>query len=108
EEPNSGRIGRSPGEVARMRRMLSSISRSSETSAMRPVASVRSGKAQPVPMNSRPIASPLVDLHHGAADGRDAGGRELGGAGSLDLGRRGLDRGAGLPLDVDLRALEGE
>ena len=46
-QPNSGRIGRSPGAVARISRMLSMISRSPLTSAIEPVASVRSGKAQP-------------------------------------------------------------
>src|SRR5712691_7874318 len=39
-----------------MSRMLSSISCSRETSAIRPVASVRNGKAQPEPMNSSLIA----------------------------------------------------
>src|SRR5207253_5540054 len=56
-QPNSGRIGRSPMAVPRISRMLSSISRSRETRAIRPVASVRRGNAQPEPMNSSLMVS---------------------------------------------------
>src|SRR5690625_2856676 len=83
-----------------MRRMLSSISRSFETRAMRPVASVRSGKAQPVPMNSCPMPiAPLVDLDHAAADGGDARGAQLAGRLALDLHRGALEVEGGGRLD---------
>src|SRR5580704_5168072 len=50
--PNSGRMGRSPLAVPRMSRMLSSISRRPDTSAILRVGSVRSGNAHPEPMKS--------------------------------------------------------
>src|SRR6266540_695310 len=62
-QPYSGRIGRSPGAVPTMRRMLSSISRSCVTSAIDPVASVRIGKDQPAPMNSSLTAPSSIELH---------------------------------------------
>src|ERR1700736_2707315 len=51
-EPNSGRIGRSPYDVARIRRMLSSSSRSRRDRAIPPVAEKRRGKLHPAPMKS--------------------------------------------------------
>src|SRR6185312_10175368 len=55
--PNSGRIGRSPGAVARISLIASSISRSRTTRATPPVASVASGKAHPAPTKSIPAMS---------------------------------------------------
>ena len=49
---NTGRIGRSPGAVARISRILSSISWASDDSAMRPAASARTGNDHPRPTNS--------------------------------------------------------
>src|SRR3954447_4101426 len=70
-QPNSGRIGRSPGVVPRISRIASSLSCSRETSAIPPVESTRSGNAQPRPMNCSLTSSParLVDLHGLALDG---------------------------------------
>src|SRR5690348_9469273 len=85
-QPNSGRMGRSPGEVPRIRRIASSISRSRDTRAMPPVASTRSGKAQPRPMNCSLTSSPArsVDLHRGALEREVARGLDLQGATGLE------------------------
>src|SRR6266540_3194462 len=118
-QPNSGRIGRSPGAVPRISRIASSISRTRSTMAMLPVASVRTGKAQPRPMNSSAIALPS-DQHgrRRAAElarcaGVDGAGRAgLGGGAALDqhagraldhpadLGGREHERVAGMEPDV--------
>ena len=62
-QPKSGRIGRSPSDVARISLIASWISRSCSTSAMPPVASRRSGKAIPRPTNSSLIAGSSSDQH---------------------------------------------
>jgi hypothetical protein len=49
-------MGLSAGAVERIKRMLSSISRSPDTSAIRPVESVEMGNAQPEPTKSSFIA----------------------------------------------------
>jgi hypothetical protein len=56
-QPNSGRIGRSPGAVEMISRMLCSSSVSRETRRIPPVASTLTGKPQPEPMNSLLILS---------------------------------------------------
>src|SRR6478672_7623174 len=100
-QPNSGRIGRSPGAVPRTSRIASSISRSRMTSAIPPVASVRSGKAQPRPMNSSLTSDPLVDGDRRALDGHLARGLELHRPAGLDLDVL-LDVDRQLPLALDL------
>ena len=61
-QPNSGRIGRSPGAVDRMIRIASSTSRVRVTSSMPPVTSVRIGK------NAHPDADELLLTHRSPPD----------------------------------------
>src|SRR5437764_29601 len=63
-QPNSGRIGRSPMAVPRMSRMLSSISCSRATSAIRPVASLRLLQLAIVDFNHRAALLGLVARLH--------------------------------------------
>src|SRR3954462_13797279 len=102
-QPNSGRMGRSPGAVARIRRMLSSSSRSRRTRATPPVASMAMGKAQPAPTNSSPTSAPD---QHGRRRGHElAEWHVADGAVDLELGRRlalDEDRGAALDHPPDL------
>ena len=61
-QPKSGRIGRSPNAVPRISRIDSSSSRLPlDQRRCDPVASVRSGNAQPRPMNSD-IAQPTITV----------------------------------------------
>src|SRR5580765_2734139 len=104
-QPNSGRIGRSPGAVASTIRIASSSSWSRETSAIDPVASVRMGNAaQPDPTNSSAIPLSLlasVDLHDAAL--------EAGHAAAFECERSPLDLCLRRALDRDpARALERE
>src|SRR3954451_24139 len=105
-QPNSGRIARSPGDVPRISRMASSISCSRDTRAMPPVASTRSGKAQPRPMNCSLTSSParLVDLHGLALDGHRPGRLERHRPARLDL-HVALRVDRDLPRGLDLQLL---
>src|SRR4051812_34568513 len=117
-QPKSGRMGRSPGAVARTMRIASSSSSCRVTSAMLPVASVRIGKAaQPDPTNSSVTPDPLVDLHQAGVEIRHAPAVEIKCATSLDgCGRPGdlhrpgrLDARIGARLDAHAgRPLEGQ
>src|SRR5512142_527200 len=100
-QPNSGRIGRSPGAVERIRRMLCSISASSPTRRIPPVASVSTGKAQPRPMNVWLIVGPpSVERDRGAVDVHARTAVDLHAARALELELAvGLDRDAGRGLD---------
>src|SRR5216683_1750397 len=109
--PYSGRIGRSPGAVPTIKRMLSSISRSWDTRAIDPVASSRIGKPQPAPMNSSLIAPSSIQLHLRTLDLDRAAAVDL--DARVTLERQGpagfeihvalrLDQHLALALDVDL------
>src|SRR5689334_3481192 len=90
-QPNSGRIGRSPGAVARTRRIASSSSSCRDTSAMLPVASVRMGNAaQPDPTNSSVTPDPLADHGHRALEAGVPGGLKVEGAVALHRRRHPL------------------
>src|SRR5712691_9862308 len=66
-QPNSGRIGRSPGAVPMMIWIASSMSASSLTSASPPLRSIRRGNATPVPRKSdNPF--PLAQRDHAALE----------------------------------------
>src|ERR1019366_5040732 len=126
-QPNSGRIGRSPKAVPRISRMLSSISRSWLTRAIPPVASLRSWKAQPAPMNSLFMPPPCLadqDVRDGRRDlaRDDAAGRlRLRGCRRLaadrdgwaaaqhlaDLHHREQERIRGVQADVGWRVVAG-
>src|SRR5688572_16840432 len=90
-QPNSGRMGLSPWAVLRTMRMASSTSLSRATRASPPLASVLSGNASPLPMNSSPMTTSSTDRHGGALELRRARGRE---------------RETGLGLDRDVHAVE--
>src|SRR6266576_1102352 len=92
-QPNSGRIGRSPYAVPRMRRIASAISRSLDTRAMPPVGPVRTGKAPPAPTKSSLTARvPSVDLDQRALDGDHGPALELGSGVAVDADVGTLDR----------------
>src|SRR6185503_11720358 len=91
-QPKSGRMGRSPGEVDRISRIASAISRSRATIAMPPVVPTPSGNAQPRPRKS--VIAPSSrdrDVHRQALD--------VGGAATRLDERRG--RGGGLAAEGD-------
>src|SRR6185437_1034432 len=107
-QPNSGRMGRSPGAVPRMRRMACSMSLTPWASASTPRWSACSGNESPDPIRSAIACSSQAD--HRAADG-DAARADLDrGAAALDRHRlRALDRDpahVGLDADVALLALD--
>src|SRR4051812_6297616 len=97
-QPNSGRIGRSPGAVPRMISSACSMSVSPVAMATAPRWSTDSGKARPDPSTSDIPPSKLSDVDRGAGD-RDAACREL------DLRRAALQRKAHLALDGHVGAL---
>src|SRR5690349_20580098 len=97
-QPNSGRIGRSPGAVPRMSWMACSMSCSSWASAMPPRRSTWSGNASPDPMISV-TSSTLTDVDDRALEVQR--GR------ALDVDRRALERERGGGLDRHGRALHG-
>src|ERR1700744_4331962 len=107
-QPNSGRMGRSPGAVPRMSRIACSMSVTPWARASTPRWSACSGKESPDPIRSAIASSSQAD--HRAADG-DAAGADLDrGAAALDRhGLRALDRDVahvGLDADVALLALD--
>src|SRR6185437_5289885 len=107
-QPNSGRIGRSPGAVPRMSRIACSMSVTPWASASTPRWSACSGKESPDPIRS--AIAPSSQADHRAAD-RDPAGADL------DRGRAAFDRHrlhaldrdvahVGLDADVALLALD--
>ncbi|CAM5683290.1 hypothetical protein SVIOM342S_05439 [Streptomyces violaceorubidus] len=100
-QPNSGRIGRSPGAVARMSRMASSTSCSPLTRAIPPVGPIRRGNDQPEPTNCSAIREQPAFLGNASPQARHGDGRDLE-DGGLDLeGRADDPRHDGVDLDVD-------
>src|SRR5215207_8956509 len=97
-QPNSGRIGRSPGAVPRMSWIACSMSCSSLASAIWPRRSTCSGKARPDPMISVTLST-LTDADRRALDTH--------GARTLDVDRRALQRERGGGFDVHRDALDG-
>src|SRR5262249_21211981 len=95
-QPNSGRIGRSPGAVPRMISIASPTSSSPVESANAPRWSTRSGKAMPVPRISV-IRLPSSEHDRRSRDREGAGGRHV------DLRRAALDRDPGRALDGQRR-----
>src|SRR3954453_17254530 len=116
-DPNSGRIGRSPGYVARMRRIACSISSSRRANAIPPRASPPSGNAHPAPTKSY-VVIPVpvlrsVELDHLALDLHDRVARDLHPQlpRELELAVALSPAGARPPLGRDLagaRAADGE
>src|SRR5689334_8266790 len=100
-QPNSGRIGRSPGAVPRMIVIASDTSSSPLTRASPPRRSTRRGKATPLPMMSTArLARPQGDRRRREAD---LGAGEVDPAGALDRdARRALEGDLPVGLDVDL------
>src|SRR5262245_54509111 len=108
-QPNAGRIGRSPGAVARISRMLSATSRSPPTIPIEPVGSVRSGNAQPVPMNSSSgTVPPSVQLDEAGAHGQLAARGDLGLPGAVDGDLLPFEFDRLLPLELDRLPLQQE
>src|SRR5829696_7009806 len=110
-QPKSGRMGRSPLAVERIRWMAWSTSVWSDASAMPPRRSTWSGNAMPEPRISA-ITGSLSDVDDRALDGHAARpldvhrrALELELAGGLDVhARRALDRDLAGALDLDRRA----
>src|ERR1700729_1731607 len=107
-QPNSGRMGRSPGAVPRINRIACSMSLTPWASASTPRWSACSGNESPDPIRSAIASSSQAD--HRAADGDAAGADLHRGAAAFDGHRlRGLDRDVdpvGLDADVALLALD--
>src|SRR6478735_3726615 len=97
-QPNSGRMGRSPGAVPRMSWIACSMSCSSLASAICPRRSTCSGKARPDPMISVTLST-LTDADRRALDTH--------GARALDRDRGALERERRRGLDIDGDALDG-
>src|SRR5262249_8998492 len=96
-QPNSGRIGRSPGAVPRMTSIASCTSGSPVESASPPSRSTLSGNAIPVAMMSL-IGRRSSEADLGSRDRDHAGGAEA------DLGRAALELEVRRALDRDRRA----
>src|ERR1700753_3825699 len=107
-QPNSGRMGGSPGAVPRMSRIACSMSVTPWASASTPRWSACSGKESPDPIRSAIASSSQAD--HRTADGDAAGAYLHRGAAAFDGHRlRALDRDVahvGLDADVALLALD--
>src|SRR5919202_4755752 len=119
-QPNSGRIGRSPGAVSRINPIACSMSVASPTMARRPRWSTPSGNASPrprAPLTVRPSSEHHLrpgDLDHAASLDLHAGpddlhltaalDRQLRASRDLDLAGRGE---AGFGSRLDLRRAAG-
>src|SRR4051812_2861270 len=109
-QPNSGRIGRSPGAVPRMIVIASDTSSSPLTRASPPRRSTRRGNATPLPMMSVAIALPRPQRDRGRREA-DLRALEVDAAGALDVHARvalqrqlsvGGDRHLAVRADLDV------
>src|SRR4051794_25457630 len=106
-QPNSGRIGRSPGAVPRMSWIACSMSCSSRASAIPPRRSTASGKASPEPMISdtgktlSEVDQSAGDIDRGLALNVHGRALERQDSGRLDTDRGALDRDRRARLHVD-------
>src|SRR5919202_2249976 len=104
-QPNSGRIGRSPGAVLRISSIAWSMSCSPLASAMPPRRSTGFGKARPEPRSSV-IARPTLSDQRGASTEVDHAAGDRDRRAAVDLDRVALQLQRALRLDLDLRRLD--